>query len=69
LNLIQTMRADGVKLLLVEDFYNRNTAQLVASKASAKLLTLPTDVGATPDIKTWFDLVNAILKQLAIASA
>jgi zinc/manganese transport system substrate-binding protein len=69
LSLIQTMRADGVKLLLVEDFYNRNTAQLVASKAGAKMLTLPTDVGATPDIKTWFDLVNAILKQLATASA
>src|SRR5438270_8093841 len=41
LHLIQTMRADGVKLLLVEDFYNRNPAQLVASKASAKMLTLP----------------------------
>src|SRR5438105_6114999 len=67
LNLIQTMRAEKVKLLLVEDFYNRNTAQLVASKAGAKMLTLPTDVGATPEIKSWFDLAKAILDQLAAA--
>ena len=67
LNLIQTMRAQGAKRLLVEDFYNRNTAQLVASKAGAKMLTLPTDVGATPEMKSWFDLVKAILDQLAAA--
>jgi len=68
LSLIQTMRAQSVKLLLVEDFYNRNTAQLVATKAGAKLLTLPTDVGATPEIKSWFDLAKTILTQLAGAS-
>jgi zinc/manganese transport system substrate-binding protein len=65
LHLIQTMRGESVKLLLVEDFYNRNTAQLVAGKASAKMLTLPTDVGATPEIKDWFGLVKAILTQMA----
>ena len=68
LRLIQAMRADKVKLLLVEDFYNRNTAQLVATKAGAKLLTLPTDVGATPEVKTWFDLVKEILTRLSAAS-
>jgi len=68
LNLIQTMRAEKAKLLLVEDFYNRNTAQLVATKAGAKMLTLPTDVGATPEIKDWFGLVKAILTQTAGAT-
>jgi len=28
---------------------------------------LPTDVGATPEVKSWFDLVKAILDQLAAA--
>jgi zinc/manganese transport system substrate-binding protein len=68
LRLIQTMRAEGAKLLLVEDFYNRNTAQLVATKAAAKMLTLPTDVGATPEIKDWFGLVKTVLTQLAGSS-
>jgi zinc/manganese transport system substrate-binding protein len=63
--LIQVMRAEKVQLLLVEDFYNKNTAQLVADKAGAKLLTLPTDVGATPQIKTWFDLCETVLRRLS----
>jgi zinc/manganese transport system substrate-binding protein len=63
--LIQVMRREHAKLLLVEDFYNKTTAQLVADKAGAKMLTLPTDVGATPEIKSWFDLVETVLKKLS----
>jgi zinc/manganese transport system substrate-binding protein len=63
--LIQAMRAEQVRLLLVEDFYNLNTARLVAEKGGAKLLDLPTDVGAKPGIKDWFTLVETVLKQLS----
>src|SRR5438874_4702634 len=65
--LIQVMRAEKAQLLLVEDFYNKNTAQLVADKAGAKLLTLPTDVGATPEIRSWFDLAETVLRKLSAA--
>src|SRR6185369_6717003 len=54
--LIGVMKQDGVKLVLVEDFYNKSVASLVADKAGAKMLTRPTDVGATPQIKDWFTL-------------
>jgi zinc/manganese transport system substrate-binding protein len=67
--LIQMMRAEKAQLLLVEDFYNKNTAQLVAEKAGAKLMVLPTDVGATPEIKSWFDLVETVLRRLSAARA
>jgi zinc/manganese transport system substrate-binding protein len=63
--LISVMKQDAVKLLLVEDFYNKSVASLVAQKAGAKLLTLPTDVGATPEIKDWFTLVDHVLKALS----
>jgi len=63
--LIGAMKQDGAKLLVVEDFYNKSVASLVAQKADAKLLTLPTDVGATPQIKDWFSLVDAVLKALS----
>src|SRR6266403_1039940 len=46
--LIAVMKQDGVQMLLVEDFYNKSVASLVAQKAGAKMLVLPTDVGATP---------------------
>jgi zinc/manganese transport system substrate-binding protein len=65
--IIQLMRAEKTQMLLVEDFYNKNTAQLVADKAGAKLLTLPTDVGATPEIKNWFDLAETVLRKLSAA--
>jgi ABC-type Zn uptake system ZnuABC Zn-binding protein ZnuA len=61
------MKQEGAKLLLVEDFYNKSVASLVADKSGAKLLTLPTDVGATPQIKDWFALVDTVLKQLSQA--
>ena len=65
--LIAVMKQDQAQLLLVEDFYNKSVASLVAQKAGAKMLTLPTDVGATPQIKDWFSLVETVLKALSAA--
>jgi zinc/manganese transport system substrate-binding protein len=65
--LIKIMRNEKASMLLMEDFYNKTTASLVADKAGAKLLVLPTDVGATPAIKDWFTLVDTALKQMAEA--
>jgi zinc/manganese transport system substrate-binding protein len=62
--LIATMKRDGAKLLLMENFYNKTTAQLVAEKAGARLLVLPTDVGAVPEARDWFSLVDLIIKDL-----
>jgi zinc/manganese transport system substrate-binding protein len=63
--LIAVMKQDRAQLLLVEDFYNKSVASLVAQKAGAKMLDLPTDVGATPQVKDWFTLVETVLKALA----
>lgn len=62
--LIQTMKAQQVKELIVEDFYNRGIAQEVASQSGAALVPAPSDVGAKPEIKSYFDLVDALLKDL-----
>jgi ABC-type Zn uptake system ZnuABC Zn-binding protein ZnuA len=62
--LIVMMRTQGVKDVLVEDFYNRSVAETVADKAQGRVLAMPSDVGARPDVKSWFDLVDAVLAQL-----
>jgi zinc/manganese transport system substrate-binding protein len=62
--LIELMHRSGVKLVLEESFYPRNLAQLVANKSGARLSVLPSDVGAEPRIRTYFDLVDAVLAQL-----
>ena len=65
--LIQTMKAQGVRAVLVESFYDRSIASMVADKGGAKLLTMPSDIGATPNIKTYPELVDAVLDQLLSA--
>jgi zinc/manganese transport system substrate-binding protein len=63
-NLIALMKREGVKLVLVEMFYSRRTADLVASKAGARLLSMPADVGAFPHVTDYFKLVDAVLDTL-----
>lgn len=62
--LIVLMKSQGVKTILVEDFFNRSVAETVADKANAKVLSMPSDVGARPEVKSYFDLVDAVLAQL-----
>jgi zinc/manganese transport system substrate-binding protein len=62
--LIGLMRREGVKVILMESFYPRNTVDLVAQKAGARTLVMPSDVGAAPNITSYFDLVDAIVKKL-----
>ena len=61
---ITLMQGQGVKNILVEEFYNHSIAETVANKAGAKVLSMPSDVGARPEIKSYFDLVDAVLAQL-----
>jgi zinc/manganese transport system substrate-binding protein len=62
--LIAAMRAEGVKLVIHEDFYPSSLATFVAEKGGARVVACPSDVGATPRIKTYFDLVDAVLTAL-----
>ena len=65
--LIVQMKAEGVRALLIESFYNRSIAGQVADAAGAKLLVLPSDVGATPKITSYVALVDAVLDALTAA--
>jgi zinc/manganese transport system substrate-binding protein len=66
--LIVAMRTHNVKVILGEDFYNRSIADDVADKAGAKVFAAPSNVGAKPAIKTYTDLVDALLKGLVQAA-
>jgi ABC-type Zn uptake system ZnuABC Zn-binding protein ZnuA len=62
--LIELMKKQGVKLVIVDSFYPSTTARFVADNAHARLVAAPSNVGATPAIKTYFDLVDAVLAAL-----
>jgi zinc/manganese transport system substrate-binding protein len=62
--LIASMKSEGAKLVIHEDFYPSSLATFVADKGGARVVSCPSDVGATPRIKTYFDLVDAVLAAL-----
>ena len=62
--LIDLMRKSNVRLVIVESFYPSNLARFVAENGHARLVVAPSDVGAAPAIKSYFDLVDAVLAVL-----
>jgi zinc/manganese transport system substrate-binding protein len=67
--LIVMMRTNKVKLVMVEHFYNRAIADNVAEKAGAAVVSAPADVGADAKIKSYFDLVDALLAAISAGVA
>jgi len=60
--LIEAMKADKVKVILMEQWHERRTPDMVASKTDAKVLELPTQ--ATGD---YLAVCDGIVQQLAAA--
>lgn len=62
--LVNVMKENNVKIIMMEEFNNSEIAKTVAEKAGARLLTLPSNVGATPDVRTYEDLISKIVNLL-----
>ena len=61
LELMNTAKSKGVKLIVVEPYHKAADAQPIANASGAKVLSLPTSVGARPEIKTYIDLIDALV--------
>jgi ABC-type Zn uptake system ZnuABC Zn-binding protein ZnuA len=64
---IATMEADKVRVILVQPFQNRKTAETVARQTGALVLDIPQQPGAIPNTETYFDLMDYIVRTLATA--
>jgi ABC-type Zn uptake system ZnuABC Zn-binding protein ZnuA len=64
LALIQEMKRQGIKLILVEPYFDLRTPQRVASETGAKVVVVPPSVGGVEQVKTYFDLFDYNLKLL-----
>ena len=65
--LIQTMKRTGAKVIVMEPFYDRKTADFVASKTGATVLILPPSVGGRKGIDDYVALMKYDIGQLAAA--
>jgi ABC-type Zn uptake system ZnuABC Zn-binding protein ZnuA len=63
--LIQTMKRTGAKVIVMEPFYDRKTADFVASKTGAKVLVLPPSVGGMKGLDDYVAVIRYDITQLA----
>jgi zinc/manganese transport system substrate-binding protein len=66
-HVIRQMRADGIKVILVEPWNDRKLADRVADEAGAKALVLAPMVGGVKGIDTYLDTIDYNVRALADA--
>ena len=62
---IGEMRRENAKVILVQPFQNRKTAETVARQTGASVLDTPQQPGAVSSSTTYFDMVDNIVRALA----
>ena len=68
-DVIKRMKADGAKVILVENFYDTRVPKLIAGKVDgATVVTVPNSVGGEDSIKSYFDLFDRLTTALAAAA-
>lgn len=63
-NLIRKIQKMNVKVVISESFYPRKTPALIAQKADAAFLTLPSSVSGRKDVNNYFDLFDVIVGEI-----
>lgn len=62
---IGVMKRTGARVILVQPFQNRRTAQTVARQSGGVVLDAAQQPGARPNTSTYFDLMDNIVRTLA----
>jgi zinc/manganese transport system substrate-binding protein len=65
LELASMAKQAGVRFVFIEPFHNAGDAAPIAAASGAKVVVLPSSVGAESDIRTYFDLFDHIVRDLA----
>jgi len=63
-DLIEVMRAQGARLLIVEPYFDPKLPRQIARETGAALVVLPPSVGAAPEARDYFSLFDAQLALL-----
>jgi zinc/manganese transport system substrate-binding protein len=66
--IIQLARAKHVKVILMENFYDRRSPDQIAAHSDAKVVFVPSMVGGDDKVSTYFDLFDAIVTSIVQAA-
>lgn len=64
-DLIQLVRGQKVRAIVMEQWYNPSTPQLVQRATGMPYVVIPTSVGGEPGVETYFELFDRIVAKLA----
>ncbi len=67
LEVIRTMQGRGVRIILMENFYDSQVADFIAQKTGAKVVVVPNSVNGDKGVDTYFDLLDRITGELSKA--
>ncbi len=68
LEVIQQIKKDGVKLILVEPYFDLKTPQAIAAQTGAKVVVLLPSVGGVPEVTNYFQLFDYDIRLLTAAA-
>ena len=68
-SVIGTMKAQNAKVILVQPYQNRKTAETVARQTGAKVLEMPQQPGARPGTSTYIATMDNLVNTLAAGLA
>lgn len=66
--LAETMKRDGIKIIVMSTFYDQKTANLLAKLSGARVVTLANSVDGLPEAKDYLALFDANLERLLAAT-
>lgn len=61
---IETIKRERIKVILMEVFYDENPARFVAQATGAKVVIVPNSVGGTKEAQDYFGLIDTIVDRL-----
>ena len=56
-----------MKAIVVENYYDRKSAEVVARHSGAQVVQIPGDVGGEPGLKTYEQWIDALVTRIAAA--
>jgi zinc/manganese transport system substrate-binding protein len=62
--LVGVAKAQGVKAILVEAWYDPRPAQVLARHSGAGVVTIPGDVGGAPEARDWFAYQDLLVRRV-----
>jgi zinc/manganese transport system substrate-binding protein len=64
---VDRIKGEAIPLIMVDNFYDPSLPNRIAQQAGSKVVILPNQVEGEPSIKTYFDLIDHLLRTMTAA--